>query len=124
MKIPTCSILIFTILSVCHAGVPPTNGGAQPALPPLADAVKEELEVYNGVGQSNLTADRRRVTDFMKECSVPDQKTSTYGICVAQDKTQLASLGKSKQITLIFNGDVTLHGPAEETRMSARFANI
>ena len=97
MKITTFTVLVFTILSVSHAGVPQTNGGTQPALPPLADVVKEEIEVYDGVSQSILTTDRSRMTDFIKECSVPDHKTSTYGICVVRGKSQPVSQGKSKQ---------------------------
>lgn len=58
MKITTFTVLVFTFLSVSHAGVPPAGGGAKPVLPPLADAVTEELEVYDGVSQPVLTPDK------------------------------------------------------------------
>ncbi|KAB8242931.1 hypothetical protein BDV35DRAFT_383574 [Aspergillus flavus] len=76
MKITTFSVLIFSILSVSHAGVPQTNGGTQPALPPLADVVKEEIEVYDG------------------KCSVPDHKTSTYGICICRGNKNACKIRK------------------------------
>ncbi|KAB8264766.1 hypothetical protein BDV32DRAFT_145441 [Aspergillus pseudonomiae] len=79
MKITTFTLLIFTILSVSHAGPPPAGGGAKPSLPPLADAVKQEVEAYDG------------------ECLVTDHKTSTHGICVARDRSPPASQVNSKQ---------------------------
>ncbi|KAE8132790.1 hypothetical protein BDV38DRAFT_287384 [Aspergillus pseudotamarii] len=102
MKVTTFTVLVFTILSVSHAAVPPAGGGAKPVLPPLADAVTEELQVYDG------------------ECLMADQKTSTYGICVAQGKSLPASPAKPKNNKIDLRWGCDAAWPCRESKNACK----